>query len=193
MKSIREGKKPLKNFRRTIAILCFCTWAGVFATMAQIRVTGTVTDVIGDGMPGVVVSVRGTSLGAATDINGEYSITVPSDTCALSFGFIGFETQTIVVGTRRVIPVVMRETTINIDEAELEDLMDRNAGGVEYYQVSLTVRDKNILARELAPLDSITDHNPKFLLTLDEDPPAAHNGIKQLNALDWLLKKHRET
>jgi hypothetical protein len=35
----------------------------------------------------------------------------------------------------------------------------------------------------------ISDHNPKYLLTLDDDPPTSHNGIRQLNALEWLLKK----
>ena len=73
-----------------------------------------------------------------------------------------------------------------VGNAEI-DFIAANENGVEYYQVALTVRDKNTLGRELAPLNNITDHNPKFLLTLDEDPPASHNGIKQLNALDWLL------
>lgn len=60
--------------------------------------------------------------------------------------------------------------------------------GTEYYQVALTVREESTLQRELASLDAINDHNPKYLLTLDDDPPADYNGIKQLNALDWLLK-----
>ena len=51
--------------------------------------------------------------------------------------------------------------------------------GVEYYQASLTVRDENTLARELFSLDSIHDHNPKYLLTLDDDPVASYNGIRQ--------------
>jgi predicted AAA+ superfamily ATPase len=57
----------------------------------------------------------------------------------------------------------------------------------EYYQVALSVRDESTLARELRPLDAIRDHHPKFLLTLDDDPPADCNGIRRLNALDWLL------
>ena len=68
------------------------------------------------------------------------------------------------------------------------DFVVINENGTEYYQVALTVRDENTLKRELAPLDSIGDHNPKYLLTLDEDPPVSHNGINQLNALDWLLE-----
>ena len=62
--------------------------------------------------------------------------------------------------------------------------------GEEYYQVAYTVIDADgaTLARELAPLEAIDDHNPKYLLTMDYGPLVSHNGIRQLNALDWLLK-----
>ncbi len=44
------------------------------------------------------------------------------------------------------------------------------------------------LERELSCLDAIKDHNPKYLLTMDFTPLTSHNGIKQINVLDWLLK-----
>lgn len=72
------------------------------------------------------------------------------------------------------------------DRSEI-DFIVRTEIGVEYYQVSLSVRDAATLQRELAPLDRIRDHNPKYLLTLDDDPPCSHNGIRQLYVLDWLL------
>ena len=61
--------------------------------------------------------------------------------------------------------------------------------GEEYYQVAYTVNDADgkTLARELAPLESIRDHNPKYLITMDFVPLTSHNGIKQINALEWLL------
>ena len=68
------------------------------------------------------------------------------------------------------------------------DFVTSNADGVCYYQVAATVLDENTLARELAPLQKIPDHHPKFLLTLDDIMPNAnHDGIRQINALDWLL------
>jgi len=67
------------------------------------------------------------------------------------------------------------------------DFVATDERGISYYQVALTVRDENTLARELRPLDSIADHNPKVLLTLDPDPEVSHNGIRQIYALDWLL------
>lgn len=68
------------------------------------------------------------------------------------------------------------------------DFVTFNEEGVEYYQVALSVLDENTLKRELAPLDSIADHNPKYLLTMDVLPLTSHNGIKQINVLDWLLQ-----
>jgi predicted AAA+ superfamily ATPase len=74
------------------------------------------------------------------------------------------------------------------DKSEI-DFIAINEEDTEYYQVALTVRDEKTLLRELAPLESVNDHNGKYLLTLDDDPPCSHNGIKQVNALDWLLKE----
>lgn len=60
--------------------------------------------------------------------------------------------------------------------------------GEEYYQVALTVMEESTLERELAPLERIRDHNPKYLLTMDFTPLTSHNGIKQWNVLEWLMK-----
>jgi hypothetical protein len=61
-------------------------------------------------------------------------------------------------------------------------------GRTAYFQTALTTREKSTLERELRPLNNIRDHNPKYLVTLDDDPPAVHNGIQRVNALDWLLE-----
>ena len=56
-----------------------------------------------------------------------------------------------------------------------------------YFQVAYTVREETTLVRELAPLRAIRDNHPKFLLTLDNDPPLDHDGIKRMNVVDFLL------
>lgn len=58
---------------------------------------------------------------------------------------------------------------------------------LEYYQVAASVRDKQTLERELRSLEEVKDHNPKYLITLDDDPSVSHNGIKQMNIIDFLL------
>lgn len=59
---------------------------------------------------------------------------------------------------------------------------------IEHYQVSWSVMDETTLQRELKPLKQIGDHNMKFILSMDAVPPISHNGIKQINVLDWLLE-----
>lgn len=76
-----------------------------------------------------------------------------------------------------------------IGNKEVDFVAQDHDGNVEYYQVSLTVRDEATLKRELTSLDSIADHNLKYLLTMDNDPPVSHNGIRQKYVLDWLLEK----
>ncbi|GHV95376.1 ATPase [Spirochaetia bacterium] len=73
-----------------------------------------------------------------------------------------------------------------IGDLEIDFIAMRH-GSPEYYQVAATVRDPQVLARELTPLMRVRDSYPKFLLSLDRDPPAWHEGIRSMNALDFLL------
>jgi hypothetical protein len=61
-------------------------------------------------------------------------------------------------------------------------------GFTQYIQVSQTVQNPTTLARELAPLNSISDHHEKLLITMDFDT-GTYNGIKKINAIDWLIGK----
>jgi predicted AAA+ superfamily ATPase len=75
-----------------------------------------------------------------------------------------------------------------IDSLEV-DFVAMKAGVSEYYQISATIRDSSVLERELTPLKKIRDNFPKFILTLDRDPPAYHDGIRSKNALDFLVEE----
>ena len=86
--------------------------------------------------------------------------------------------------------LVRRGYKVNIGKlSEKEvDFVAKNSNGIEYYQISASVLDETTLRRELSPLESIQDHFPKILLTLDEVPKSANfNGIRHLNLIDWLL------
>ncbi len=81
----------------------------------DVTITGTVSDQNGEPIPGATISVPGTTIGTATDINGRYSVTVPEGV-NLVFSFIGFESQTITVGNQRVIDITLMESTAALDE-----------------------------------------------------------------------------
>lgn len=73
-----------------------------------------------------------------------------------------------------------------VGDLEIDFVAEKN-GEIEYYQVAQTVMETTTLERELASLNSVKDHYPKYLITMDNVPNISHNGIKQIYALDWLL------
>ena len=73
-----------------------------------------------------------------------------------------------------------------VDEFEV-DFVAQNGKGTTYFQVALSVRDEKTLDRELRSLRAIKDHYPKILLTMDDDPEVHYDGIRRINARDWLL------
>jgi predicted AAA+ superfamily ATPase len=73
-------------------------------------------------------------------------------------------------------------------EKEVDFVAKDKNGLLTYYQVSLTVREEQTLNCELAPFQTIKDHYPKYLLTLDPEEPS-YNGVLQKNIIHWLLEK----
>src|SRR5690606_1466575 len=83
--------------------------------MLDTTVTGTVVDSSGQPLPGVTITVQGTTIGTVTDLDGRYTINAP-DGGVLVFSFIGFERQAIEVGGKSIINVTLNEDTASLDE-----------------------------------------------------------------------------
>ncbi|MDP4184443.1 MAG: TonB-dependent receptor [Bacteroidota bacterium] len=82
----------------------------------RIKVKGAVTDKQGVGMPGVTVSVKGTTIGAITDIDGKYTIEVPGSTSSLQFSFVGMISQIVAIKGKTEVNVTLEEELHGIDE-----------------------------------------------------------------------------
>ena len=71
------------------------------------------------------------------------------------------------------------------------DFVVINSNEIEYYQVALTVLDEYTLKRELDAFKNIKDNYPKYLITLDDVMVNTdYDGIKVVNALEWLLEEY---
>lgn len=79
-------------------------------------VKGTIIDEGGLPLIGVSVSVKGTTTGTISDIDGNYTLTVPGPKTDITFSFLGFTPQTITVGDQNVINITMREDLQTLDE-----------------------------------------------------------------------------
>ncbi|MDR3110678.1 MAG: ATP-binding protein [Planctomycetaceae bacterium] len=73
-----------------------------------------------------------------------------------------------------------------IGNTEVDFVVRDKEGYTKYIQAAWSVKDAATLARELAPFDKIPDHNERILITMDYET-GSRNGVKQINAIDWLL------
>jgi TonB-dependent starch-binding outer membrane protein SusC len=97
----------------------------VVAEIVDITISGTVTDENGEPLPGATISVLGTSIGTVSDIDGQYSITVPEGATVV-YSYIGYESKSIEVGTQNLINVTLVE-----DQSSLEEVVVVGYGTVK--------------------------------------------------------------
>ena len=72
------------------------------------------------------------------------------------------------------------------DNLEVDFVVRGKNGYTKYIQVAATVKEQKTLIRELAPFAKIPDYNERLLITMDYEN-GSHNGVKQINAIDWLM------
>jgi iron complex outermembrane receptor protein len=90
--------------------------SNVTLSQAETTVTGQVTDITGVGLPGVTVVLQGTARGTATDVNGNFTLSVPSTGGTLVFSFIGYATQEVAIGNQTTINVTLGEDAKALQE-----------------------------------------------------------------------------
>lgn len=73
------------------------------------------------------------------------------------------------------------------DKGEVDFVVKKYDGRMEYYQVAYRVDDEKTLNREISSLKCIRDANPKYLLSLDFDERVV-DGVQKINVIDWLLQ-----
>jgi len=106
------------NKRRHSLLLVFILLLTIpFMAVAQTkRITGTINDAEGKGLPGVSIVEKGTTNGASTDNDGNYSISVSSPNAILVFRSIGFLSTEEKVGDRKVVSITLSASIDDLDE-----------------------------------------------------------------------------
>jgi TonB-linked SusC/RagA family outer membrane protein len=90
---------------------------GTLVMGQTVSITGTVTSSEdGQTLPGVFVTVKGTTLGTITGPDGKYSLQVPSSATTMVFSFVGFVTQEQPIQGRNKIDVILQQDLFNVEE-----------------------------------------------------------------------------
>lgn len=90
-----------------------------FAAKTQqqaLAISGTIKDNNGLPLPGVTITIKGSTTAVTSNVSGKYSISVPDGGSTLVFSMVGYQTQEIIVGNRQTIDVKMAESVSNLQE-----------------------------------------------------------------------------
>ena len=135
---------------------------------------GTVKDEQGGSFPGATIQVKGTTLGVVTDINGSFSLTIPSDpNTVLVISFVGMKTQEIKAGTAPTLNVILKEDTQTLEQVVVNGVFERKANT---FTGSVQTFDKEQLKRvgNSNVLQSLKNLDPSVMffdnMTFGSDP-----------------------
>ena len=100
-----------------VLYLCLLGILSIGTSMAQITVSGSVTDDLGEGLVGVSVLLKGTTIGTITDLDGSFSIDIPDNTGTLELSYLGYRTQSLDVSADdNFFEVTMEQDANQLDE-----------------------------------------------------------------------------
>ncbi|WP_411273307.1 TonB-dependent receptor plug domain-containing protein, partial [Daejeonella sp.] len=142
----------MKKLLQSLFLMLFIA----FQAIAQERtVTGTVTDKT-DGLPlpGVSIRATGSTSGTTTGANGQFSLQVPSGSTSLTFTYIGYVTQTVVITSNTV------NVTLAADQTMLSEVVV-TAGGIKRnkddlgYSISTVSSEELVVGRASNPVNSL--------------------------------------
>ena len=131
--------------KRLCVFLACLVLVGINLVQAQtVRITGTITS-SEDGLPipGVSVIIKGTTTGAATNVDGKYEIAAPANATTLVFSFVGMTPLEVEIGGRAIIDGVLQPMTLQVEELVVTAL------GIKRSEKSLAYVSQQVKSEEL--------------------------------------------
>jgi len=148
----------MKKIASLIVCLVFIGFGVIFAQ--DIQISGKITSADdGSSLPGVSVFVKGTSIGTATDINGDYSLTVPPD-ATLVFSSVGMSTQEVQIAGQTVIDVSLETEVLGLEEVIVTAIGISRAERSLGYSVATLSSDETLQKSEPDLLKSLAGKIP---------------------------------
>jgi TonB-linked SusC/RagA family outer membrane protein len=105
----------MRKTRLNLTLLCFFLSVSSFV-IAQKTVSGTITGEEGEPLPGVSIIIKGTNTGLITNLDGFYKIVVQNEKAILVFSYLGYQTESVLVGNRSTINLTLKTDTKTLDE-----------------------------------------------------------------------------
>jgi len=144
--------------KKLCVFLACIVLVGINLVQAQtVRITGTVNS-SEDGMPipGVSIIAKGTTVGITTDLDGKYTLNVPTSTTTLVFSFVGMKKLEVEIGSRAIIDVVLEPESLQMEEVVVTALGITRQKKALGYAVQDLKGDELVKAREANVVNSLS-------------------------------------
>ena len=123
-------------------------------TVRMSKIKGNVKDSKGEPLPGVTVSLKGTTIGVSTNVKGEFELNVPKrDHVVLVFSFVGMKTRELTWKDEKVLNVVLEEDVQAIEEVVITGYGNIDKGN--YTGAATTVKGENIIMAGVSSVDQM--------------------------------------
>lgn len=182
------------TMKRTVAsalmLSCFCLGA---AAQQKITVKGNIVDGSGESLIGATVKVKGNpSLGAVTDMDGNFIISVPSESSTLVITYVGMDTKEIKVGKKREFKITLSDDN-SIGEVVVVGYGQQKKASV-VGSITQTTGKQLERAGGVSSIGAALTGNLPGVITMsstgmpgDEDPKIVIRGISSWNSSDPLV------
>ncbi|MCR5519389.1 MAG: TonB-dependent receptor [Bacteroidales bacterium] len=142
----------MKSLATKLFAALLCIGMSLSLSAQTLKITGVVTDDLGEPLTGAGVFVQGTTIGTVTGLDGDYELVVPADAANLVFSFIGLADQTVQIAGRTRIDVQMKA-----DATFLEEVVVVGYATVTRRDVVGSISSVNSEALNQVPVASVTE------------------------------------
>lgn len=183
MLHVMHVRIAFKRLWSLLTIIAMLTGVGpVFAQSG--RISGNVTDMKGEPLPGVSVKLTGTKTGTVTDNHGAFALTAESGKGTLEFSFLGFETQTQTFAGFAPLNIRMQQATANVDEVVVVGASMKKS---DLTGATATVDSKKLLERPATNINQALQGNAAGVFVSNgtrpsDDATIRIRGINTINA-----------
>jgi TonB-linked SusC/RagA family outer membrane protein len=151
---------------------------GSLVLAQTVQITGTVTSSEdGLAMPGVFVSVRGTTIGSITGVDGKYTLSAPANATVLIISFVGYKTQEIAIAGKTKIDASLALDVFNVDEVVVVAYGTAKKGS--FTGSAAQISTEKIAARPISNvMNAVEGSNPGIQVTSASGQPGSGQSIR---------------
>jgi len=164
-----------------VLLICFLTALPGFAQQVK-EITGTVKDSNGEALIGATITLNGSKIGTISDVNGNFTLSVPNGGVTLNVTYIGYLAQKVNVGNKSRVNVILSDDSKTMDEVVVVGYGTQKKATLTGSVSAVTGKDITVTKNENA-VNSLTGKIPGVRISQTSSRPGAFETTMDIRGL----------